>query len=174
MMQELEEAVVRVIWLKLEAQAPEETLAAMQRFRDEQTPLFQQLTMDLQACSETAQEILLYLAVTVFQVVEWRRFPKGPFKLSVVDEARVWRNAKKRGSTVGAFLVGKQARSQALAEALEILVERFELPQLPLLGHATEGLLAAYDDGDLTREEVELCFVRLLVLLDGVDQVVKS
>ncbi|MFT4640672.1 MAG: hypothetical protein ACI8T1_004002 [Verrucomicrobiales bacterium] len=174
-MQYIDEALVKVIWMKLSAQPPEDTLASMQRFREEQEPLFVRLTAELgETYSETALEILLYLAVTVYQVVAWRRLPKGPLPLPMIDDAMVHRCGEKRAGTVGAYLGGKQAQAEDLGDALESLVDRFELPQLSLLGHATEGLLAAHEDGDLTRAEVEASFVRILILLDGLDRVVKS
>lgn len=173
-MEELDETLVRVIWLKLAEQSPQDTLAAMQRFKEEQEALFNELTAEMKPSSETAMEVLLYLGVTVYQVVAWRRLPKGPVSVPRVEEFVVRRCTEKRTSTVGSFFAGKQARAMPFCDALDILASRFDLPQLALLGHAAEGLLAAYEDGDLTRAESEESFIRLLVLLDALDQVVKS
>lgn len=160
--------------MRLDGQMAEDTLEAMQRFRGEQGPAFLELTLPIEGGSETALEVLLYLAVTVYQVVALRRLTRRPVVVPCLEEERIARCVRKRIATVGSFLGGRQARGLTLGEALESLVERFDLPQLPLLGHVTEALLVAWEAGDLTREEVEACFVRLLAFIDGLDQVVKS
>lgn len=173
-MQELEEGLVRVIWMSLENLSSEEMLGMMERFRDEQGALLSRLAEPAEGISESACEVLLYLGAMVYEVAAHRGGPERRLKMPVIESTRVERCFRKRSQDVGAFLGGRKAQAMPLAEALEALVAPFELPQLPLLGHATEGLLVAYDEGDLSRQEVELCFVRLLALLDGVDQVVKS
>ena len=175
-MQELEESLVKMLWLKVTGEPPEETLLALQRLREEQGPFFSWLLADAPegGWSETALEILLYLAVTVQQVVAWRQIPKGPLKLPLIDDVTLKAQAEKRERSVGACLRGKESQAKPLDEAIEGLVDRFDLPQLALLGHAVEGVLAACEDGDLTRVESEAAFVRLLVFIDLIDRLVKS
>lgn len=174
-MQLLEEDLVNLIWVKVSEGPPEDTLTAMQRFREDQPALFRWLTSSPEEFQhERLLEVILYLGVTLAQVVAWRRFPQGPHAPPMVDDVMLTRWSEKRASTVASFLAGKQAQATPLPEALEMLVSRFELPQLPLLSHVTEALLVAHEDGDLSRAEAEHSFVRLLVLLDCLDRVVKS
>ena len=173
-MQPLDETLVNVLWAKASEAAPEATLAAMQAFQKAQPDLFQWLVTPAPEPSERALEVILYLAVVTIGVVEGRRYPQGPAAIPAVEETLVARRAQKRRETVESFLLGKQATALPLPGALERLVTEFDLPQLPLLGHATEALLVAYDEEDLSREEAVFSFVRLLVLIDCLDQVVKS
>ena len=170
----IEEDLVNVIWIKVSEGPPEDTLTAMQAFRDEQPTLFSWLTAPAESTNERLVEVILYLGVTLAQVFAWRRLPPGPLAPPMVDAVMLTRWSEKRTGTVASFLAGKQAQATTLPEALEMLVSRFDLPQLPMLSHATEALLVAHEDSDLTRTEVEHCFVRLLVLVDCLDRVVKS
>ena len=170
----IEEDLVNVIWIKVSEGPPKDTLTAMQAFRDEQPALFNWLTAPTEATNERVIEVILYLGVTLSQVFAWRRLPQGPLAAPMVDDVMLTRWSEKRTGTVASFLAGKQAQATPLPEALEMLVSRFDLPQLPMLSHATDALLVAHEDEDLTRSEVEHCFVRLLVLVDCLDRVVKS
>lgn len=174
-MQLLEEELVNLIWIKMSEGPPEDTLTAMQGFQEDQPALFRWLISGPEEPqNERLLEVVLYLGVMLSQVIAWRRFPQGPQAPPMVDDVMLTRWSEKRASTVASFLAGKQAQAIPLPEALEMLVSRFELPQFPLLSHATEALLVAHEEGDLSRADAEHSFVRLLVLLDCLDRVVKS
>ena len=74
----IEEDLVNVIWIKVSEDPPEDTLTAMQAFRDEQPVLFSWLTAQRDSTNERLIEVILYLGVTLSQVFAWRRFPQGP------------------------------------------------------------------------------------------------
>ncbi len=174
-MRELDEDLIKVVWMRVTSEPPEVTLAIMKQFSQDQVPLFKWLTTGMgETVSEKAVETILYLGTTIHEVIAWREYPRGPHKVALVDDVMIQRHSAKREASVGAFLKGKQAQAEPLANALEMLVERFDLPQLSLLGHAAEALLVAHEEEDLSREEAEKAFVKLLVLLDALDRVVKS
>ena len=169
-MREMDEDSVRMAWMRASELTEEASLAMTKRFVAEQAVLFRWFMPE-----EPTQfdEVLLQLTMITWQIVSQRDGGK-PRPVAPIDLALLERLMKKRQATIGDFMAGKQAQAMGFIEALETLSDKVEYPQWALLGHLTEAIIDLLESEEWTRSQAESAFVRLTVLVDAFDRVVKS
>lgn len=169
-MRELDEDTVRLGWLRVSDLSEKDLLATTKAFLDEQPPLFAWLTSNEASGNEEEE---FQLALMAWQIVGQRDGTKSR-PLPIIDAELLARLTKKRQTTIGEFLVGKQARSMAFLEAIDTVSGKVDFPQWALLGHLTEAIVEFLEAAEWTRAQAESAFVRLTIVVDAFDRVVKS